>query len=171
MHFVKLLWNFKLNLFSGSCQKEKIVGGRDASISNFPYQVTLKVNGNHICGGSIISTRHILTAAHCIVGMVRAPYTNFKVVTGTTNSVRGGQFHNVLRVTTHPQYTGDGSNSYKHDVAVITVNLYLYLMYSVHDILNNNIIIDKFDTLAVGTNSIQQRTEGNQSAKHGHSWW
>ncbi|XP_018048795.1 PREDICTED: chymotrypsin-1-like [Atta colombica] len=45
-----------------------IVGGRDAPIGKFPYQVSLKKSGRHSCGGSIINRSTILTAAHCLVG-------------------------------------------------------------------------------------------------------
>ena len=50
-----------------------IVGGQEASISQFPWQVYVEANfeenGNHIvgaCGGSILDSTHILTAAHCV---------------------------------------------------------------------------------------------------------
>lgn len=43
----------------------KIVGGKDAEIKDFPYQVSVQSFNSHICGGSIISRRHVLTAAHC----------------------------------------------------------------------------------------------------------
>lgn len=43
----------------------RIVGGQDADIEDHPYQVSLQQYGAHICGGSIISPRHVLTAAHC----------------------------------------------------------------------------------------------------------
>jgi len=42
----------------------KIVGGTEAAISDFPWQVYY-ISGNFRCGGSIISGRWVLTAAHC----------------------------------------------------------------------------------------------------------
>lgn len=42
----------------------RIVGGNKINITEAPYQVSLQT-GTHICGGSIISSEWILTAAHC----------------------------------------------------------------------------------------------------------
>lgn len=47
-------------------EPERIVGGDIATIGQFPYQVSLQSYNEHICGGSIISSTHILTAAHCV---------------------------------------------------------------------------------------------------------
>lgn len=44
-----------------------IVGGSEANINNFRYQLSLRFNNNHICGASAISNRFALSAAHCIV--------------------------------------------------------------------------------------------------------
>ena len=45
----------------------RIINGQEASPNEYPWQVALVRAGGHspICGGSIISDRHILTAAHC----------------------------------------------------------------------------------------------------------
>lgn len=43
----------------------KIVGGFVINISDAPYQASLAHKQIFICGASIISTRHLLTAAHC----------------------------------------------------------------------------------------------------------
>lgn len=44
-----------------------IFGGRNAKEGQFPYQVSIRKRDHklHRCGGSILSNRFILTAAHC----------------------------------------------------------------------------------------------------------
>jgi trypsin len=49
----------------GSVQP-KIVGGHNASISQYPWQAALFVDGDQLCGGSLLTTRIVLTAAHCV---------------------------------------------------------------------------------------------------------
>lgn len=44
----------------------RVVGGLEAHEGQFPHQVSLRLQGSHICGGSIIANKFILTAAHCV---------------------------------------------------------------------------------------------------------
>lgn len=43
----------------------RIVGGHPIDISEAPFQISLHNGGGYICGGAIVSSRFILTAAHC----------------------------------------------------------------------------------------------------------
>lgn len=50
--------------------EDRIIGGHTPPEDAFPYIVSLRyrVSRNHICGGTIILSTRILTAAHCIRG-------------------------------------------------------------------------------------------------------
>jgi len=46
----------------------RIVGGEEAPLHEFPWQISLRNLGSHICGGSIINSNQVITAAHCVEG-------------------------------------------------------------------------------------------------------
>lgn len=48
--------------------EDRIVGGTDTVIEDYPYQLSLEIFGSHACGASIISANRALTAAHCTDG-------------------------------------------------------------------------------------------------------
>lgn len=56
-----------ISVASSSPLTNRIVGGSDATPGQFPYQVSLRMDDAHICGGSIIAADWVLTAAHCVV--------------------------------------------------------------------------------------------------------
>ncbi|XP_012538935.1 chymotrypsin-2 [Monomorium pharaonis] len=98
-------------------EPDKLVNGIPTTISTYPHCISMRANNNHMCGGSIIGSRYILTAAHCVVPLVRNPnlLRSVVIVTGTTYLNSGGQAHKIEKLWYHERYnpndpTGRGSN-------------------------------------------------------------
>jgi secreted trypsin-like serine protease len=100
-------------------RERKIVGGKLAPAGEFPWQASLGVSwiddpySAHFCGGSIISDRWIVTAAHCLVDT--SP-KDVIVTVGTHKLGYGGARHSVNRVIVKKDY--DRSNS-DNDIALL----------------------------------------------------
>jgi secreted trypsin-like serine protease len=96
-----------------------VVGGQAATPGQFPWQISLQRKYEafyHMCGGSILSSRWVVTAAHCAKGI---PVKGLRVVAGDHNRlVNEGveQFSSVSRAVIHPNYN---SATYENDIALL----------------------------------------------------
>ncbi|KAF2881790.1 hypothetical protein ILUMI_24385 [Ignelater luminosus] len=103
----------------------RIIGGRPVEEGELPYQVSLRrsYNDNHFCGGSIISSLHILTAAHCMF------YSWGGVLPPIVVSVFAGQvglsptetsiYRNASKIITHEDFN---KTTFANDVAIIELD-------------------------------------------------
>uniref|UniRef100_A0A3B3UVR3 Transmembrane serine protease 5 n=1 Tax=Poecilia latipinna TaxID=48699 RepID=A0A3B3UVR3_9TELE len=57
----------------------RIIGGVEALLGRWPWQVSLYYSNRHTCGGSIITSQWIVTAAHCVHNY-RLPHVSSWVV-------------------------------------------------------------------------------------------
>ena len=95
------------------------MGGSDAVLGEFPWQVSIREffdnPGSHVCGGSILNSRWVLTAAHCCTGSPRfyhitAGDVQTKVEEGTEQHV------DIKSVIPHESYTGA---SFEFDICLL----------------------------------------------------
>lgn len=96
----------------------RIYGGENISIKERPYQVSIESKPFGFCGGSIISSNYVVTAAHCFLS--KDPDSH-KVRVGTDVMGKFGRLHEVEYVKLHENYSYVVGESPKNDIAVIRV--------------------------------------------------
>jgi trypsin len=94
----------------------RVVGGTQVSSGGRPYQIALLRSGSFTCGGSWISSRTVLSAAHCVDGSENSPAL-FSIRYNTlTNS--GGTTVAVQRIIKHGSYS---SSTINNDYALLII--------------------------------------------------
>ncbi|KAK4878340.1 hypothetical protein RN001_010846 [Aquatica leii] len=93
----------------------RIVGGEDANIEDYPYQLAFLFLDGQFCGASIIKENVALTAAHCTDGFTTK---YFSVRAGSSYAEEGGEVAKVSEVMQHYSY-----NSIKTDYDVSVLRL------------------------------------------------
>lgn len=100
-------------------KKMKIVGGKDAPMNSHPWQVSLGVSWiespdfAHFCGGALINEKWMVTAAHCVRGLLNE---DVLVVVGETVLKGGASRREVALIISHPEFNRD---TYENDIAVV----------------------------------------------------
>merc|ERR1711964_702518 len=96
----------------------RIIGGEEAPKHEFPWQVSLKSLGSHICGGSIVNRNQVITAAHCCEGQL-ALFDRIIAGAHDRNLEGGHQTRRVAKLEYHASWNNPPFNN---DVALITVS-------------------------------------------------
>lgn len=94
----------------------KIVNGTDALISEFPYLVSLQVNKNQYCAGSLLNSLWIVTAAHCIVSVTPE---QMRVEYGTTEISQGFDGPRIAFVEKFIPHEHYSASEIRNDIGLI----------------------------------------------------
>ncbi len=116
---------------------QAVVGGNDAAPGEYPYVAHIVIDKNFQCTGTLVTPRHVITAAHCSsltpAGVVNTPIgqpgqlielsigahqtPSFDPLGGYASD---GEEHVASTVTVNPGYLGIGAVS--HDAAIIELD-------------------------------------------------
>ncbi|CAF1198807.1 unnamed protein product [Rotaria sp. Silwood1] len=98
----------------------RIVGGRQALAHSYPWQVLLN-NRDQFCGASVLNTRWLITAAHCVNGThPRSLLAEF----GVHDRYRiepSRTSRTIKQIIVHPSYSGK-SNRWMNDIALLQLS-------------------------------------------------
>ncbi|XP_012160525.1 serine protease 7 [Ceratitis capitata] len=147
----------------------KIYSGTDADLNEFPWMVLLEykrlVGSGGLktsCAGSLINSRYVLTAAHCVKGEIETKI-------GTLISVRLGEFDitkevdcnqyscatpalrvGIEEIIPHEQYLNSAAN-HEHDIALLRLDREIRFSDSIRPICLPSVVMQERSAPATGT--------------------
>ena len=101
-------------------RQSRIVGGGRTNVREFPWIVSLQVQGTHVCGGSVILSRWILTAAHC-TNVYDKP-EDWSVLGGVSNSRDYSYIAQQTGISKIIQHTYFDPQTYDNDISLLYTN-------------------------------------------------
>ena len=111
----------------GSIPSSRIVGGSAVAENSIPWQAGILLYGRPLiqCGGTLLTVKHVLTAAHCVcvdkvfqdlispsdIRVVVAEHDQFNAFDGT--------WHTISKFSNHPSYD---CTAYDNDFSMLFLN-------------------------------------------------
>ncbi|KAB0803011.1 hypothetical protein PPYR_05197 [Photinus pyralis] len=96
----------------------RIVGGVETQVNEYPWMVVLLNNNRFYCGGSVINNKFVLTAGHCVNGISKERLLAvFLDHDRSTSQETKTFFRRITKIINHGAY-GIGA-SYNNDIALL----------------------------------------------------
>ncbi|XP_014873541.1 transmembrane protease serine 6 isoform X2 [Poecilia latipinna] len=110
----------------------RIVGGSDALEGEWPWQTSLQVRGTHICGGALISSQWVASAAHCFYDDSVYSPSVWTVYLGKLLLNRSSSIEEVARVQQIHLHQYYDSESHDYDLALLKLDRPAYALLTGH---------------------------------------
>lgn len=95
----------------------KIIGGEEVAVNTWGWAVSIRYQNNHFCGGSLIKSDLVVTAAHCFSAIDKI--SKLDVIAGSKDLSSINQRRMISEVFIHRSYD---SVTYSNDLAVIRLS-------------------------------------------------
>lgn len=124
---------------SSSPPNTRIVGGTKAVNGAWPWQVSLQIQGHHVCGGSIIGSSWILSAAHCFNTLSNRRLWTVRAGDISLSKMSSTAANTVKKIISHE---GFDSQTFNNDVALLKLDTPLTFTETVRPVCLPNTGVD-----------------------------
>ncbi|XP_046144258.1 transmembrane protease serine 9-like [Osmia bicornis bicornis] len=107
------------NCVCGVGRKTRIVGGNVTNISEYPWIVSFSKQGTFYCAGSLITRRHVLTAAHCLEGFETRSIKIILADTDRPNVEKNAIIRRIKSVAIHEDFH---TYTFNNDIAIVELD-------------------------------------------------
>nr|XP_015215094.1 PREDICTED: transmembrane protease serine 6 [Lepisosteus oculatus] len=105
----------------------RVVGGTNSTEGEWPWQASLQVKGRHLCGGALISSQWVVSAAHCFQDDSLAFPSQWTVYLGKLRldqSSKSEMSFRVQEIHTHHYYDDE---THDYDLALLRLDKPIFL--------------------------------------------
>ncbi|CAB0044745.1 unnamed protein product [Trichogramma brassicae] len=121
VYIVQIIHGTLMRMLNNALRSRISNDGSYAAEGEYPYHGALMRSGAYWCGASLVSARHVLTAAHCVKDLVDVGWPGGarpRVKLGST-SLETSRVHEVTRISYHRDYDPVWLLA---DIAVVTLS-------------------------------------------------
>ncbi|CAF1084003.1 unnamed protein product, partial [Didymodactylos carnosus] len=95
----------------------RIIGGESVKLSTWGFAVSIRVGGSHFCGGTILSDKLIITAAHCVAAF--PSISRVSIAAGSNYLTIPNQVRSISTATMHEEYD---PSQFLNDIAILKLS-------------------------------------------------
>ncbi|XP_039307262.1 soluble guanylate cyclase 89Da [Solenopsis invicta] len=107
------------NCVCGLGRKTRIIGGNVTSVYDYPWVVSMSEKGKFYCAGSLITRKHVLTAAHCLQAFDIKTIKLVLMDSDRSSISNNAIVRRIKSATVHENYN---SYSFNNDIAIIEMD-------------------------------------------------
>ncbi|KAJ8687239.1 hypothetical protein QAD02_023033 [Eretmocerus hayati] len=98
----------------------RIVGGHETEVNEYPWVALLMYKGRFYCGASVINSKYVLTAAHCVERFQKT-YISVRILEHDRNSPNE-TFTQDFKAKEILKHQGYSTANYDNDIALIKID-------------------------------------------------
>uniref|UniRef100_H3B747 Serine protease 56 n=1 Tax=Latimeria chalumnae TaxID=7897 RepID=H3B747_LATCH len=111
----------KTSVSNETIPRGRIIGGNQVAPGEWPWVVSIRLNGELMCGGVLVGRKWVITAAHCFTGNGNELY--WSVAVGEYNLSKKDETEEIMqvnRIIAHPKFN---QKTFNNDIALVELTL------------------------------------------------